>query len=89
MSRTGEKREWGDVCQGQEISINMHLSQTLVLELGCLYCIDSVHLHKMKRLLEEMSSDNVLQQAYKDWFLLGLTTLILSLPSCKYPLKIP
>ena len=53
---SGQWEEWGDVCQGQEIHVYVDLSQALVLDLGCLCCTDFVHLHKMRRLLEEMSS---------------------------------
>ena len=94
-SRTVIAGDWGEEGMGRCLSrarnkpnLNVDLSQTFVLDLGCLCCADFVHLHKIRRLLEEVCSGNALWWAYKDLFLLGLTTLILSLPSCRKPLKI-
>lgn len=66
----GRKREWGDVCQGQEIHVYVDLSQALVLDLGCLCCTDFVHLHKM-RLLEENAFIMLCSKLIKTGFSLG------------------
>lgn len=73
--------------------LNSDFSQTLALDLGCVSCIDFAHLPKIRRLLEETCSGNPLARkdpgAYQDLFFFGLTTLILSVPSCKISLTIP